>query len=239
MAKVKEPFADVFLWDMKLWEDDSKKMDPKWRSQSDAVFFLIKNDKDDEAHINPAEWMGLPVLPLSTAHENMTQIRTHLTRYRHDDLEKYRSTQTGIYLPRLFWKLADREMSMARQNGESFSILHATMKTPELLEKRFGQAYAQELKLHLALFIQNRIRTCDMVAQAPQGDVLLLLARATNEIAYKVSARINEQLRQSFVRQQTLTLDECPDIAFQIYTYPEHIKSMAELESIVQGVHAA
>lgn len=227
---------DFYIWDVtsKSWtEEEIKKVLALVSPGKNIPGFLVSESGHPEKSFTDRE-----VYRLDDTSKLMEAIHMQLKKDKNIQLKTCRNIQTGLYLPEIFMELTEREMALAVRSGDKFSILRVSLGNLEGMEQNYGPIFVKELKLHLGLFIQNRVRSTDLVAQSGNGEILLLLTRVSRDLA----SLIGERLHHSFVKEASFPDGKethfTPKFDYEILTFPDDVSSLQEIHAALTAPKA-
>ncbi|MBI1928984.1 GGDEF domain-containing protein [Candidatus Poribacteria bacterium] len=101
---------------------------------------------------------------------------------------------TQVANRRLFYHLADMEISRARRNASPFTMAYLDLDNFKLMNDRFGHRIGDTLLCLVASTIQKNLRRSDTVARLGGDEFAILLPETGREAADEVLDRLRKLL---------------------------------------------
>lgn len=185
------------------------------------------------SHVKPAVY--------STQHFDLLLYELLETIYekRRLRLEICRDQKTGLFLRDTFVQVAKKEQAMALRRGEEFSILKLALGLLETCTHKFGEIFTHSLEMTLGLFVQNRVRSSDFIAQGKKGEILILLPRIGRRLATLIGERLcHKFVQEASFQENGLSTEFKPQLTYQAFSYPHDIRNSDDLIAAIDGMGA-
>ncbi len=152
-------------------------------------------------------------------------------------LEICRDQKTGLFLRDTFIQVAKKEQTLALRRGEEFSILKLALASLNAYTDKFGEIFTHSLEMTLGLFVQNRVRSSDFIAQGKKGEILVLLPRIGRRLATLIGERLCHRFAQeaSFQDNGLLSTLFKPELVYQAFSYPHDFRTSDDLIAAIDG----
>ena len=103
---------------------------------------------------------------------------------------------TGIYNHRYFYEKLLEEITRWKRYGRKFTLVLIDLDFFKNVNDTYGHVVGDHVLRQTAIFLQNQLRTVDLVARYGGEEFAIILAETDIKLAYKVLKRIYEKLKE-------------------------------------------
>jgi len=221
---------DGILWDVQAWNENSQgivsQMNEQMPHQKIPIIFV------SEAPVFNKDKLKNDAVCIRHEKELISRIYQDLTVSETPEVVRLRDEQTGLYLPAIFFGLAEREMRMAAKHREEMAIIKLTIDNLGALADEYGPIFTASLVNNLGLFIKNRVRHTDLVAKGETGHALLMLNRVTPDLANLVAEKLRNQFKS--IASFDGKVSFCPELRYEVICFPRDFASIEEAKQLFQ-----
>lgn len=225
------------IWDIASWEGCPKTSSLHCETLQHMNFKEIFFVYDPWPKAQDLTTLSLPefnIYTLDQSNEIVTKI-TQTMKLMHPKVgERLRDHQSGLYLPELFEDEVRKNWAQSSNRSPRFAIAKFKLENLNLIENEFGFIFASELKHNIGLFIQNRVRSSDLVAQGHHGEILLFLDEQPQEAIGGILQRLKDQFQLIASFNQGSKESFIPQLCSDYICYPSQTTSLDELLDFIR-----
>lgn len=132
---------------------------------------------------------------------------------------------TGVYLRKYIEQQFAVQLSVARQNNDSLSVMMLDIDKFKNVNDTYGHRKGDEILTHLGDILKNSVRSSDYVARYGGEEFIVLLPETHAKEAYKVAEKIRERVEE----RKLLGDGKKLTVSIGVSTYPKDGSNEDEL----------
>jgi len=189
------------------------------KHREDPIGILIVEDDTPER-----TWQSEEIEMLRKVSEQLATAITHARAFQKVQLEAMTDSTTGLYNERSIKERLEKEIELANRNGDSLSLLLASVDYFYRIRDGMGRQRADDTLRHVGNIIRQLFREVDICARYSGEEFMIVIPQCSREDGKSVAERLREAIASTpleNVGQVTVSIG--------VSTYPLPAKCSQEL----------